>query len=803
MAGLVDGGTLGLLQILRPFAATNLVTNPSFETNTTGWATTTATLTRTAGASVFGAYGGRMLASATNGRSDFALPQATAGQPVTVSIYIKAGSASVFLQLIQDAATVEQAHPGDNAWHRIEVTATAATASTRSLRVIDKRSSAWTNVDIDGAQYEQGVAVATTYIDGDQDGCTWTGTPHAATATRDGRNAQGGQIVSLDSINALVTGMQGIGTPPTNVATQPYALADGEIYQSSTAKARVVHLSLLLIGDGTTAGLHTVRRGLTDLLRPDTRTGRSPLVLRYAGSAVPKRLSVLYEAGLEWQHIAGLTEDVNLRLLAPDPDWRAEPEVASSVALSGSPGGFGMLALRSPQATWSTMTGSAVAVTNVAYTAVRLVDGRILVAGSFNDLGTVAAADHLATWDGTIWAALGSVTPNAAVRAIAISKDNNIVAGGDFTSLNGNANMTRIALWTASSNTWSALGTGGANGAVRSVATEGVVRIWASGSFTSIGGVASTRGIAYWDGAWNDVLTGFPTTFVQAPCLEIGPDGLVYCSVREGVYRWSPITAGWTLIAATNAIDTTVQIKTLNGYLYACGSFTAIGGVNANRIARYNGSTWQPLGGGASAGSITQMTAAPNGDVYVAGNWTSSGGSIGGISTIASIAIWNGSSWLPVPAASLPVTATHANDSYQVWALSDGSFLVGWTAASGTFGTTVGTTGVTTVTNSGSSIAYPIIDLTAVAPIYSLENLTTGARITFNGCSLAAAETASLDLRPGRKTFSSPTRSLLPTILSGSDIAGFNLAPGDNMIAAYAIGGTAVAHWRQRYWTAD
>jgi hypothetical protein len=71
----------------------------------------------------------------------------------------------------------------------------------------------------------------------------------------------------------------------------------------------------------------------------------------------------------------------------------------------------------------------------------------------------------------------------------------------------------------------------------------------------------------------------------------------------------------------------------------AGGEFTTAGGVAANRIARWNGSSWSALGSGMN-GSVTALTVLPNGDLVAGGSFTSAGG-------VAAnrIARWSGSNW--------------------------------------------------------------------------------------------------------------------------------------------------------------
>jgi hypothetical protein len=102
---------------------------------------------------------------------------------------------------------------------------------------------------------------------------------------------------------------------------------------------------------------------------------------------------------------------------------------------------------------------------------------------------------------------------------------------------------------------------------------------------------------------------------------------------------WSPLGSGMS--------DHVYALAVLpNGDLVAGGQFTIAGGVSANRIARWNGSMWSPLGSGISGGPtpyVNALAVLQNGDLVAGGSF----GSAGGISAV-NIARWNGSVWSPL-----------------------------------------------------------------------------------------------------------------------------------------------------------
>jgi hypothetical protein len=105
------------------------------------------------------------------------------------------------------------------------------------------------------------------------------------------------------------------------------------------------------------------------------------------------------------------------------------------------------------------------------------------------------------------------------------------------------------------------------------------------------------------------------------------------------IIRRDLTTGVWSAPATTANGDIFAMKLAPDGTLYVVGDFTTIGGTSANRVARWSGGTWSALGSGLN-GSGLDLDFGPDGTLYVVGSFTTAGG--GAANNIAS---WNGSAW--------------------------------------------------------------------------------------------------------------------------------------------------------------
>ena len=235
--------------------------------------------------------------------------------------------------------------------------------------------------------------------------------------------------------------------------------------------------------------------------------------------------------------------------------------------------------------------------TNDVVRAVRaLPGGGLLAGGDFTHIEGVPA-QHIARWDGSTWSNIGAGT-DGTVTAITVLPDGSPIVGGTFLTAGGTPAL-RVARATGS--TWTPLG-GGLNAAPHRLHTLPNGDVLAVGPFTSAGGAPANH-LARWDGSTWSEFGG-------------GADG-----------------------------DVRALVEMPNGDLVVGGTFTLIGGIAADGVARWDGSSWAPLGTG-TGGAVQALAVLPNGDLVAgsSGSYvTPSGGSFPG--PLRYVARWDGTTW--------------------------------------------------------------------------------------------------------------------------------------------------------------
>lgn len=207
--------------------------------------------------------------------------------------------------------------------------------------------------------------------------------------------------------------------------------------------------------------------------------------------------------------------------------------------------------------------------------------------------------------------------------------------------------------------------------------------LFVGGSFQTAGSVVASN-IAKWNGSeWLPLGAGVESQFnpaVSSLVVHDAGDGpALYAggaftkaggvnALRVAKWNgesWSPVGSGFN-----NTVQDLVLFDDgLGGgeALYACGNFGSSGGATVLRIAKWNGAAWLPVGGGMNDIVVELQPFDDDGDsqpsLYAAGSFTAAGGN-----AALHIARWNGTAWSPVgggftaPGGSSPIEAMAVHD---------------------------------------------------------------------------------------------------------------------------------------------
>jgi hypothetical protein len=241
-------------------------------------------------------------------------------------------------------------------------------------------------------------------------------------------------------------------------------------------------------------------------------------------------------------------------------------------------------------------------------------NGPALYAGGFFRNAGGVNTTCIAKWDGKRWwplsngIAMSVASPSVtALAVVQVGSSRALYAGGTFSTAGG-VSANSIARWNGA--TWAALGSGlsGPNSvyALAEYNDGSGPALYAGGVFSQVGGISAAH-IAKWNGAsWSALGSGVGG--------QAGPSVHTLCPFDDGT----------------------------GTAIYVGGTFTTAGGQSANRIARWNGSTWSTLGTGFN-GPVWSLAVYDDDTgpaLYATGDFTTAGGA-----PANRIAKWTGSVW--------------------------------------------------------------------------------------------------------------------------------------------------------------
>lgn len=268
-------------------------------------------------------------------------------------------------------------------------------------------------------------------------------------------------------------------------------------------------------------------------------------------------------------------------------------------------------------------------------------DGSIVFGGEFTSVnGTPRGNIARLTPDGTLDSAWNPMADNA-IFALSVDGDGNVYAGGWFTNIGGQQRSGIAKL--------SGYGSGQAdpdwapkisgNGSVYALALDGEGSLFAGGNFSSINGesfvtklATSGSGIsdAPWSAAANDAVTALAmgpehTLFVGGNFTAIGGQA------RAGIAKLASVGSGAADPDWNPGVDGTVRTLavTSDGSVFAGGYFLNAGGASHPHLVKLAGSgigapdaTWNVT----ADGNVYVLTLDATGNLYAGGDFYSIGG---------------------------------------------------------------------------------------------------------------------------------------------------------------------------------
>ena len=320
----------------------------------------------------------------------------------------------------------------------------------------------------------------------------------------------------------------------------------------------------------------------------------------------------------------------------------------------------------------STWQGFGVGLDSIVKDVAELPNGDLVAVGLFQHSGALTL-NRVAQWNGAAWQAMGQGTENN-VSAVGVLPNGDVVIAGHFYTANG-VTTNRVARWDGT--TWQPLGIGLDGGALALVIlSNGDIVV--GGHFHAAGGVAA-EGVARWDGSnWHAMGAGLSNTKE----LQVRADGTVIASNGTNVVAWNGTS--WSSLGPAAGVRADAVVELPNGDLltgapptYTLPSFTT------TSLWRWSAGGVTPLLGAASS-FVRDLLWMPNGEVWVAGDFTRVG--IATLSGIGSPSPYLARFTTACPATSSTYGSGCAGPAGPVWLVADASPWVGstWrTTASG------------------------------------------------------------------------------------------------------------------------
>ncbi|QDU66312.1 carboxypeptidase-like regulatory domain-containing protein [Engelhardtia mirabilis] len=471
-----------------------------------------------------------------------------------------------------------------------------------------------------------------------------------------------------NSVHEMVVYDDGSGSGPALFVGGTFTLAGG------TSASRIAKWD----GNAWTALGTGLNEKVEGLVVHDDGSGSGPALFvagRFTAAGGVAASRVAKWDGTTWSSLGSGVNNIAYAMVSHDDGGGAGPALYVGGRFTNAGGMAASQIARWDGTSWSTLGAGTKSFTlfKIGIQALAVFDdgsgsGDKLYAGGDFTLAGGAPASHIAQWDGSAWSPVGSgVSGTFGVNALTVHDDGSgagpaLYAGGDFTTA-GSATANRLAKWDGSN--WTALGDGVDQTAYALASFDdgsgaGSV-LFAGGDLFLAEGIWCRR-IAIWDGAhWSGLGDG-PNAYIQDVAIfddgsGSGPalyasGGFLYLGgitaqsiAKWDGSQWTPVGGGTNF--ATYALHVFDDGSGSGPALYAGGNFTTAGGNPALRVAKWDGSTWSPMGEGLS-GKVNSLTSFDDGSGAGAQLYAAGAFQFSGATPALRVAKWDGSSWSQV-----------------------------------------------------------------------------------------------------------------------------------------------------------
>lgn len=788
-------------------ADTNLCTNPSFESGTTGWTTGgTNTIATSVTEQRRGVYSCKCTYSNNDLLASYAITLTDTDHVASMDIYIPSDYEGTELTLTWTgftSATIVAGKPDmtiRDKWQRVHAHINPDAgdlAGTLTLSETGTNGDATEFIYIDGVLIEAR-ASETTYFDGDTDEyCYWSGQQNASTSVRRADSRNGGTLVDLEDY-MHISSFIGFGMNPIAIAKT--ATAGGRsLYQRTNKLDREMIIMGEIIGNNYD-DLQTKRKALLDLFKPDLVNGEQEVTIRYmATTSAGKQASEIVDVrcrmksdGLIGHWSKPTQEPITLMFEAYD-DLMRDGNDAVSLDYNDTLADADYIVKQDRDGVWSAMAG----VTGTVYAiAQHPITKEIYIGGNFLNAGGDADADHLAKWDEDSGAWVSVIAGISSwVMSLVFDATGNLYIGGYFSNL-GDADGDFIVMFDGTN--LHSLGLG-LDAVCRTMVFDANGKLYVGGDFTTAGGVASTGRIAMWDGsAWNSVGGGISAGSVEGLAFS---NDLINLYIVGNFINFGDANGDYVVVyntstSSVSSLGTGLNAKCnnvvvdKNNNAYFGGNFTVAGGVTVSYISKWNGNKWEALGSGVD-GFVYKLVH-NNNLVYLGGIFTTAGD----VTLSDRVAVYLGNGIYQPLDINFPGATV-----YSLFFDNQDNLYVGFSTSG-----SAETAGDDTIINGGTT-TRPKITIVGPGLLRQIVNTTNNKGVYFNDFTLQSGEIVTLDFEA--QTFTSSVRgNILSYILEGISTLDFVLEPGSNRITTFIDGTTdsnttALMEWKVRYWSLD